>query len=137
MCCRVCCKGKAGSDAQVPTEATRARAAKTTNLDLLAAAADLLKNVCDSASAYAPVRSSTNATGYMGVFHASTPGKYKAEARWNGTYQHLGTYATALEAAEAYASFRHGKRERGGERSRALDVRRVLDAYHARRCGDA
>lgn len=48
---------------------------------------------------------STNTSGFTGVSLTTSGRKWRARARANGTYLHIGYYYTAEEAHEAYQSY--------------------------------
>ena len=47
-------------------------------------------------------RRNTSATGFKGVIHASRSENFEARIKLNGKQRHLGTYPTAIAAAQAY-----------------------------------
>ena len=49
------------------------------------------------------VNSARSQTGYRGVSHISSSGKYRAQIKHQGHNQHLGMFNTALEAFHAYS----------------------------------
>jgi len=47
-------------------------------------------------------RTINNKTGYKGVYRVKSNGRYAAKIGFDGKVKHLGTFLTAVEAAEAY-----------------------------------
>ena len=70
--------------------------------------------------------SSSNATGYMGVYTATAwGGRFQASRCYNGGRQVIGNFATAVEAAVAYARAVGQAESAGAEEGRAVGRKRA------------